>query len=112
MLAQLMSFQINFRLEHNEFLLQTLRIRTQKMVLPEMQLQLLIIEVILRPAVIPVADEAPLMCLSTVHVKLVLTVESPPAKSTLRMSLKPALVDCSWIIISFPHMSIQLFIRE
>jgi hypothetical protein len=99
-----MGFQIDFRIKDNELLLQTWRIRTHEMILPVMQRQTVIVNIVLRLTASPIANKAPFMFLPTMNIQLIISVESLSAKSAFWVALETALVDGPGIIITFPHV--------
>jgi hypothetical protein len=72
------------------------------MVIPEVLLERVIIDVILLlPAsVSSVTYVASFMLISTMRVELIITVEPPSTKPTLRMTPETTLVNCAWVIIT------------
>lgn len=82
------------------------------MILPKVCSQCILIEIILRLTLLSITDMAPLMFLSAVNEKLVFTIKVLLAKATLRMSLEPALIYSSRIVISHLQMFAQLLIRK
>jgi hypothetical protein len=112
MLAQLVSFQVQFRGEHNKLLLHASRIRAQEMILPIMLLERRIIAKIRWLTFPPITDKAPLMRFSTMNIKLIFTIESLSAEAALRMPFEAALVNSSWVVIAFSHMSLQFSIGK
>lgn len=82
------------------------------MILPKVCSQCILVEIILRLTLLSITDMAPLMFLSAVNEKLVFTIKVLLAKATLRMSLEPALIYSSRIVISHLQMFAQLLIRK
>jgi len=112
-LLELMCLEIHLGRKDDEFLLQALSIHTHEMILLKMVLERIVVDVIMRiPAIRSVAEEASLMLLPTMHIKLVIPVEPLPTEAAQWMALETTLVDCSWIIISLRHMLLQLLIRK
>ena len=72
------------------------------MVIPEVLLERVIIDVILLlPAsVSSVTYVTSFMLVSTMRVELIITVEPPSTKPTLRMTPETTLVYCPWVIIT------------
>lgn len=83
------------------------------MIFSEMQLQRIIVEVVLGLVVlIAIADEAALMLVPAMHIKLIITVKTLTTEATYRMSSESTLVDGAWVVVAFLHVLLQLFIRE
>lgn len=72
------------------------------MLFSKVLLQLLIIEIVLRisTTVPTVADMTPLMLLTAMCVKLVVTVEAFLTKSAFRMALEARLIYCTWLVVA------------
>lgn len=99
---QLMRLEIDLRVKHHEFLLQTFAVRTQKMVLFEVLLQCIIIEeILLRLSPIPpIADMAALVLVPAVCVELVVAVEAQAAEAAFGVAFEAALVDGAGVIVA------------
>jgi hypothetical protein len=59
-----------------------------------------------------IADVASLVLVSAMRVELVVAIEARPAEPTLRVSLEPALVDCSRVIITKLLMLLKIGRRK
>jgi hypothetical protein len=101
---QLVGFQVDFCIEDNEFLLQTWRIRTHEMILPVMQRQTVIVNIVLRLTASPIANKAPFMFLPTMNIQLIIPVEPLSAESAFWMAFETTLINSPGIIIAFPHV--------
>lgn len=104
MLLQLMGFQINLRRENDKLLIQAGLFRAQKVVLSIMLHQTIVVHIILWLPSSPITDEAALMFLPTMNIKLIIPIESLPAEATLRVAFKAALIDGSRVVVPFPHV--------
>lgn len=114
MSLELMRLEIDFRFKDDKFLLQAFPIRTQEMISAEMFVQCVVVLIILlqSPFISSVADMASFVPVSTMGIKLVITVEPLNAEATLRMSFETALIDCSRIIVSKFLMFSKFLQRE
>jgi hypothetical protein len=81
-------------------------------ILPIMPLQTAVVHIILRLTPSPVTYKAALMFLPTMNIQLVIPIESLSTEAALGMAFEATLVNGSWIIVSFPHMFIQLLVRK
>ncbi len=110
-LTKLMSFEVYLRVEDNEFFLKTLPVETQEMVLLKMFLKRVVVLVVMRlPGVASVADEAPLMLVPTMFIELIVIIKPFATETAERMPLETRLVDCSGLVVAFPHMFLQLLV--
>lgn len=82
------------------------------MVFLEVLFEGVVVAVVLRPRIPPVAEKAPLMSFPTVLVELVVVVESLAAESAERMTLEAGLVRRAWLIIATSHMLLQFLIGK
>lgn len=105
MLCKLMCFQIHLGSKHYKFLLEALTIGTQKVVSPEVIFEVGIVAVVVGFGwVVTVADEAPLVLMTAVFVKLVRVIEARPAKVATRVALKSRLIYVTWLVVASGHM--------
>jgi len=97
------------RFENHELLLQTLWIKAQEVIFLKMVFKSIIIDIILLLPVgrATITDVTSLVLISAMSIKLVISIESLTAKTTLRMSLETTLVDCTRLIISVSFMPSQ-----
>jgi hypothetical protein len=112
MLLQLVRFQVHLRRKNNKLLVQARFLHAQKVILPIVQFQAIIVYIVLRLPSSSIADKASFVFLSAVDVQLVIAIEPLSTEATFRMTFETALVYCSRVIISFPHMFSQLLVRE
>lgn len=97
-----MCFQVQLGIKHNELLLQAFRINTSVVVFSEMLLERVVVNIILllSPAVSPVTKVTSFMLVPTMGVELIVSVEALSAETAFRMTLEPALIYRSWVIIA------------
>lgn len=114
MSLQLMSLEIDLGFEDDKLFLQALPIGAEEVVLFEMLLQRVVVHIVLLlPAGISsVTDMTSFMLVSAMGVKLIVTVESLPAKSTLRMTPEATLINCARVIIAKLLMFAQFLYRK
>lgn len=113
MLAELMGFEVEFRLENNKLLLEALLVGAEEMVVPEVSFQCVVVPKVVRlPRVSSIADKTPLMLVTTMLVEFIVIVESLTAEAAKGMTLETCLVDGTGSIITTSHMLLQLFILE
>lgn len=113
MFRQLVSLQIKLRPKDDKFLLQAFPVVAKEVVFPEMLLQGVVVEVVVRlPRVFAIAKEATLVFMPTVLVQFIIIVKALAAEPAEGMSLKSRLVKSSWLVVALPHMFLQLLIRE
>jgi hypothetical protein len=97
-----MCLDIHFRIEHDEFLVQALLIRTKEMIFLEVQFQRVVVDkVLLLPAFIAtIADMAPLVLLPAMYVQLIIPIEPLSTESAFWVSLESTLIDSPWVIVT------------
>lgn len=109
-----MGFEIHLRIEHDELLLQALRIQAGKVVLAKMLLQSFIVHEVLRGLATrsSITKMASLVAFSTVSEQFVIAVEPLSTEPALRMTLETALVDRTRVVISKFLVPPQLLVGE
>ena len=106
-----MSLEIYLAFKYNKLLFETLAVETQEVVFLEMLLQrVVVLEVMWLPGIASVTDEAPLVLIPAMFVKLIAIIETFAAETTERVSLKTCLVDGSGLVVTFSHMFLQLLV--
>lgn len=102
MLFQLMSLQVHLGLEHHKLLVQTLLIKTEEVVFLEMTLKGRVINVVLLLTIVgtAVTDMAAFVLLTTMGIKLIITIEPLPTETAFGMSFETALVDGTRLVIA------------
>jgi hypothetical protein len=107
---QVVSFEVHFRVENDEFLLQAFFVETQEVIFPEVALQRVVVQVVVRPAWrSSVAYMTPLVLLAAMDEQFIVAIEGLLAETTLGVSLEAALVYGSRLIVSVFLMLPQLF---
>lgn len=113
MFRQLMRLKIHLCIEHDELLLLTFPICTEEVILSEMILQSVVVSVVVRMSRISsVAEETTLVLHPTMIVQLIVVVESFTAESTQGMAFEACLICRARLVISPPHMLLQLFVGK
>lgn len=102
MSLDLMCFEVHLRVENHEFLLETLPVWAQEVVLAKVDFERVIVDVILLlPATLPsVANMAALVLVSAMSVQLVVPIKALATKATFRMSPEAALIHGTWVVVA------------
>jgi len=98
----LVCFQVHLRVEHDKLFLHALPVRTQEVVLAEVDLERVVVDIVLLlPVVVAaVADVAALVLVSAVCVEFIVSVEAHLAEAALGMSFEAALVDGTGVVVA------------
>lgn len=113
MLAELVRLEVHLGLEDDKLLLEALAVRAEEMVPPEMFLERVVVEVVMRlPRVPPVTQETSLVLVAAVLVQLVAVVEARAAEAAQRMAPEARLVGGAGLVVAVPHMLRQLLVGK
>ena len=105
-----MRFEVHLRFEDVCLVGLTFCVYADEVSISEVLLQLLVVSIVLRlsATISSVAYMASFMLLSAVRVQFVISIEALFAEATVRVSLKPRLIDRSWAIVAELLMFSQL----
>lgn len=97
-----MCFEIHLRIEDDKLLLQTFLIRAHEVVLPKVDLECVVVEVVLRlsSAISSVADVTAFVLVATMREQFIVTVETLSAETTLRVALETTLIYRARVVVS------------
>jgi hypothetical protein len=98
----LMRFEIYLGLKNHKLLLQAFLVWTEEMILPVVYLQIIVVAVVdrLPSLVTSITNMTSLVHLSAMVVQLIISVETKPTESALRMSLESALVNSPRMVVA------------
>ena len=114
MILELMSFEIDLRIEHHELLLQAFGVQTRKVVLAEMSLQRIVVKVVLRilSARSSITQMPSSILIAAVGVEFIITIASFAVEPTLWMTSESALIDGARVVIAILFMAPQFRLCE
>lgn len=110
-----MCLEIHFRIKDDKLLLQTLSVRTEKVVFSEVHLEGIVVDVVLlfsTASFAPIADMAAFVLVPAMRVEFVVSVEALPAETAFGVPLEAALIDGAGVVVAELLVLPELFLGE